>query len=355
MSKINHLLLFVLIGISFQTLAQLSIDLKPQSYNFKEKAYFYQSVIDTRKSPFLLGQIFNKDKSKVDLVLTGGTEIAFLSHTKRNFQPKADSRPLMVKIKALSFYETKRNDGLIDGKVELKLSVYALFDNDTTMLCEPRSSSKYQRSINNFGQNDFEGILRELWVSCMRFTDDYIALNSSKMEVFNTGVNIIILPYETVNKRDTIHYLSRAVTWNDFKAEPRESKYSAAIFPAISLGSQLTVKDNKLTAILKPQVYMIPSQSWAKNFAKDASGLRHEQIHFDITKVVMDRLLRKLKNIKSSTIDDLSSIIQYEYLEAFREMNRLQDAYDSESNHNLNASKQTEWALKVKGWLAESN
>jgi hypothetical protein len=352
-SKINHFLLFSLIGLACQSRAQLAINLKPQNYNFKDQGYFYQSVIDMRSSTVFLGQLFQKNTSKMDLMLNGGTEKVFITQLNRNFQSKDGYLPLLIKIKALSFHEAKRADGLVDGKVELKLSVYALFDNDTTILCEPRSSSKYQRSLNSYEPSNFESILSELWVSCIRFTDEYIALNKSKIEEFNTGVKIIILPFETVNKRDTVHYLSRSVTWNDFRAEPHESKFSAAIFPTIALGTQLTIKDNKLIAVLKPQVYMIPSQSWAKDFAKDVSGLKHEQIHFDITKVLMDRLLKKLKNIEAQTIDDLSSIIQYEYLEAYREMNRIQDVYDSETNHNLNDGKQAQWAKKVQVWLVE--
>jgi hypothetical protein len=67
----------------------------------------------------------------------------------------------------------------------------------------------------------------------------------------------------------------------------------------------------------------------------------------------MDRLLRKLQNIEAKTMDDLSSMIQYEYLEAYKEMNRIQDAYDLETNHNLNKTKQAEWARTVQVWLLE--
>jgi hypothetical protein len=46
-------------------------------------------------------------------------------------------------------------------------------------------------------------------------------------------------------------------------------------------------------------------------------------------------------------------MIQYEYLESYREMNQLQKQYDSESNHSLYRQSQADWELKVKKWLSE--
>ena len=100
---------------------------------------------------------------------------------------------------------------------------------------------------------------------------------------------------------------------------------------------------------------MVPSQSWVKSGSMNASALQHEQLHFDITKVVMDRLLDKLKKIEANTMDDLSSIIQYEYLQSFREMNKLQQEYDEESRHNLDKAGQMKWENKVQNWLKEGS
>jgi hypothetical protein len=353
-SKIKHFIFICLLGLPFCAKSQLALNLKAHKYDFSPKGYFYQSIIDLRESKYFLGQLQGRNGQKVDLVLNKGTERAFVELLNNNLNIKTEDVALLLEISHLNFKENVRRDGLVEGNVELRLNVSAIFDNDTNLICQPYSTSRYQRSLNSLDADSFETILRELWISCIKFSDDYIRLNNSKMEAFNNGVQIIIEPLETKNKADTVHYMSRLVTWNDFRAEPRNgSKYSAAIFPTIALGTQLTIRDNKLIAVLKPQVCMVPSQSWAKNFARDASGLKHEQIHFDITKVVMDRLLRKLRNIEAKTMDDLSSIIQFEYLEAFKEMNRIQDAYDKETNHNLNSGQQDAWSRKVQAWLLE--
>ncbi|HEY1054654.1 MAG TPA: hypothetical protein VGE24_05945 [Emticicia sp.] len=57
--------------------------------------------------------------------------------------------------------------------------------------------------------------------------------------------------------------------------------------------------------------------------------------------------------MRAESIEDLKSMIQYEYLESYREMNRLQKEYDEESRHSLDTFKQAEWAQKVKMWLSE--
>ncbi|MFT7435213.1 MAG: hypothetical protein ACI8UX_001006 [Psychromonas sp.] len=352
--KGNYLFLLFFLGLSYSLPGQTALNLQAQDYNFEDQGYFYIGVKDTRDSPYFLGLLYTKFASKRDLVLNRGTEEAFMEHLDRNFNTSSSRVPLSIEINALSFRESMDKDGLIRGSAKMNLSIYALHDGKFTLLCKPYSSSKYERSINNINEASYEGILRQMWISCMQYTDNYIALNRTRLEPFNSGVEIIILPLETRNMRDTVHYLSRKVSWTDFRGEPRYgSKYSAAIFPSIGLGSKLTIRNNKLTAILQPQVYMVQSQSWAKSGSKNNSGLEHEQIHFDITKVVMDRLLGRLKKLNANSMDDLSSMIQYEYLEAYKEMNRIQEAYDSESNHNLNERGQEEWVGKVATWLRE--
>ncbi|AWV98234.1 hypothetical protein [Arcticibacterium luteifluviistationis] len=336
--------------------AQITLSLSSKNYNFGENGYYYGEVIDTRPSKYFLGKLYNRNGVTDDLEIRGGTEKAFLNQTESNFIRRSNSTALIAEITDLNFKETRRRDGLISGKATIRLSIYTVHEGDTSLICKPYSSSLYERSLNNLKEESFEPILNQMWFSCLEFVDNYVKLNKSRIEAFNEGVEIIILPYEARNTRDTVHYNSRKVTWDDFKAEPRrQSRYAAAIFPTIALGSKLTVRNGRLTAILSPQVFMIQSQSWAKSVARNKESLEHEQIHFDITKVVMDRLIVKLREINANTMDDLSSYIQYEYLQAFREMNKLQDAYDSESNHNLNKVKQAEWAKKVKDWLAEGN
>ncbi|WP_341224453.1 hypothetical protein [uncultured Arcticibacterium sp.] len=356
MLRKSHYLFILLLLSCIGLKAQMTLSLKTKDYGFGENGYYYGEVIDKRASKYFLGKLYTRNGTKSDLEIRSGTERAFLNQTEDNFQKRSNGVVLIAEITDLAFTETRNNSGLINGRANMNLNIYSVHEGDTSLLCKPYSSSRYQRTLNNLKEESFEPILNQMWFSCLEFADNYIKLNKSRIEAFNEGVDIIIKPYETRNNRDTVHYNSRKVTWNDFKAPPRMgSRYAAAIFPTIALGSKLTIRNGRLTAIISPQVFMIQSQSWAKGEAKNKESLEHEQIHFDITKVVMDRLIMKLRNIQATTMDDLNSYIQYEYLEAFREMNKLQEAYDAESNHNLNKVKQAEWARRVSGWLSERN
>ena len=91
---------------------------------------------------------------------------------------------------------------------------------------------------------------------------------------------------------------------------------------------------------------MVKSMSWGLPEAKNAGTLRHEQLHFDITRMVVERFKKRLLS-GDLTIEDYDSEIQYQFLESFREMNTEQEAYDGATGHGLNAAAQAEWDRKV--------
>lgn len=345
----------LLLFLSFPVFSQVTIYLKPKPYGFRAKEYYVSSVQDLRVSQHFLGKVYLRNQAQTDLLLAGGTESSFHNHTSEGLVQNTNGVPLIIKIEKLTFSENRnRNSGLIDGLAEMQLKVYGVLQGDTLELCTPRSGNKYNRSLGTAHELAYEPLLRQMWVSCLEYMDSYINNSIGRLELFNTGSQIIIEPYSTQNRGDTVHYFSRKVTWSDFRGRPpMATKYAAAIFPSIGIGTKLTIRDRKLVAIIKPQVFMIPSQSWFRAGSNTASGLRHEQLHFDITKVVMDRLLEKLRNIDARTMDDLSSMIQYEYLQSFREMNKLQEQYDEESRHNLDKAGQARWEQKVQRWLRD--
>ncbi|UOQ70045.1 hypothetical protein [Hymenobacter cellulosilyticus] len=51
------------------------------------------------------------------------------------------------------------------------------------------------------------------------------------------------------------------------------------------------------------------------------------------------------------TLKDYDSILQYEYLMAFQEMNRIQEQYDGETQHGLNEAEQERWNQRIEAEL----
>lgn len=142
----------------------------------------------------------------------------------------------------------------------------------------------------------------------------------------------------------------RKLQWSDFKATPPLRGPSAAVsYTSFAYeGSSLHKKDT-LQINLTLQVFFIKGSSWVKSFARDNYSLEHEQLHFDITWLVALRFQQRIKSMEL-TAEDFDSIIQYQYIESFREMNKLQEAYDRETNHGQDPAAQKRW----KGLVGEA-
>ncbi len=91
---------------------------------------------------------------------------------------------------------------------------------------------------------------------------------------------------------------------------------------------------------------MLKSSSWVREGARKAYGLNHEQRHFDIVKIVVERFKRKLLSMELAP-DDYEGVLGYQYLEVYREMNRMQDEYDSETRHGINKTVQEKWNQRI--------
>ena len=86
---------------------------------------------------------------------------------------------------------------------------------------------------------------------------------------------------------------------------------------------------------------MLKSSSWTSSTSLSEYSLGHEQLHFDIAKLVVERFKQKAKQIL--TIDNYDSQLQMLFIDMYREMNRLQREYDDESNHSINIIGQERW------------
>lgn len=154
---------------------------------------------------------------------------------------------------------------------------------------------------------------------------------------------------------DTIFYPARRLNWSDFRGKPSPRGPSAAVaFTSFSYEGGSLLKNDTLQITLNLQVFFIRSASWVRPGNMDSYSLAHEQLHFDITYLVAKRFMNKVRQLPL-TKEDYDSMIQYEYLESFREMNRLQEDFDGETRHGTLLSAQLEWNAKVARDLEELN
>ncbi|SEW11468.1 hypothetical protein SAMN05428988_2186 [Chitinophaga sp. YR573] len=152
---------------------------------------------------------------------------------------------------------------------------------------------------------------------------------------------------ENPNSDSLFYHASRKLRWSDFKAiPPMRGKSGAVSYTSFAYEGNSLHKKDTLLLNLTLQVFFIKSASWSKPIVMDPYGLAHEQLHFDITWLVALRFQQRIKTMPL-TIEDYDSIIQYQYLESFREMNRLQDAYDDETSHGQNPAAQAKWQRAI--------
>ncbi|MDX5438341.1 MAG: hypothetical protein LPK03_14145, partial [Pontibacter sp.] len=161
-------------------------------------------------------------------------------------------------------------------------------------------------------------------------------------------IKVIFSDYTSASAADTVFYNpKRPLTWSDFTGKPtKPSKYAAAVFPSFSYEGRTEVADGILHLYLNMKVYMLQSSSWVKEGSKNTYGLTHEQRHFDIARLVAERFKQKIKP-EILSVADYNSIIQYHFIESFREMNQLQEQYDAETHHGLNRAAQEQWNKKI--------
>ena len=151
-----------------------------------------------------------------------------------------------------------------------------------------------------------------------------------------------------INNDDTVHYNpARKLTWADFQAQPRRgSHYAAEVFTSFAYEGKSSVKDGVIILNLTAKAFMLKTSSWGRPEARTAYALNHEQRHFDIVKIIVERFKRKI-HPDSLTLEDYNSITQYQFIESFREMNRMQTQYDNETDHSINQPAQERWNQKI--------
>lgn len=119
------------------------------------------------------------------------------------------------------------------------------------------------------------------------------------------------------------------------------SNYSARISSTI----QLTIQDNSTQA----RTYIDRHRSWIKQTARDDKKLlNHELYHVKLTDVITHELNNKIKLYGYDWETTQSKKPIYK-----RKLKRLQNQYDSESDHSSNRPQQLYWEYKIDSMLSQ--
>ena len=346
-NKFFCLLFFALPSPTFAQYSDKWISLKYESVRHHPNQFHFSKVIDDRKDRGKIGTIYGENQEIKFLKLSGG-----INKTIQNYFPKSiikdtSNYPILFKIKELSMDEILSSKK-IKGKCKIKVSYSFLRDTSEIELTDFQTSITYNRTLGDY--NNYENLMSKVIEKSVAYFDEWMNENYDDNPKLIRSLNVVLrADYEmdSPEKGDTIFWSpSRKITWSDFTGiMPKTSKYSAQIFNNFEYFAPLKLTDGVLTIALQMKVYMLRSGSWTSSTALSDYSMAHEQLHFDIAKLVVERFKQKTKQIL--TVDNYDSELQLLFIEMYREMNRLQREYDDESNHSINVGGQLKWQTQI--------
>lgn len=322
------------------------IVLKTEPLPFTPKEFYIAEVTDERPERGSVGLLLTtpgKPAERVDL--QGGTAPAIRQFVRQSLRQNQSLRPIAIRIKQCKITETA-SGSRVEGRITIGLAFDILRDGESVRLVEYQGGARYNRPASQL--TSIEPTFRQSLADALRFLNTWINQQASQNEKLAKDIKVIFTDYLNPAETDSVFYSpDRPLTWQDFKAKPSAiSRYSASVFPSFGYEGSSETVNGVLHVKLTLKVYMLKSSSWLKEVARNNYSLNHEQRHFDIVKIVAERFKQRLP-ADSLTIDDYNSIIQYQYLEAFREMNRLQEQYDGETRHGIDQAAQERWNRRI--------
>ncbi|PSR57417.1 hypothetical protein AHMF7605_23045 [Adhaeribacter arboris] len=336
------------------TVKMAPIVLRPAPLPFTPKEFYIAEVKDEREdrkavaylipTPASPGLPLPTTPQPVDL--QGGGLAGIREFIQRSWSQNNKLRPLIIRLKECKVVETPgATKGRVEGKITIALAYDYRREGKPVHLVEYRGGARYSRPANSFSV--IEPTLRQSLIAGIRYINIWMDQEAGRNEKLATGIQVNFTDYIRDAEDDTVFYTpNRPLKWNDFTATPRGGKYAALVFPSFAYQGGSEVVNGVIQLNLTVKVYVIRSSSWVKDAARDAYSLNHEQRHFDIVKLVAERFKRKIQP-DSLTLNDYNSMVQYKFIESFREMNRMQEKYDGETGHGTNSGAQEAWNSRI--------
>lgn len=344
--------LIFLIFISSYAFSQKKLTILAIKTIEMDEKYYFSDIQDERKNKHNVGFYIDSASQKETLSISQSLKQSMKNALKIRSSNDTSKSKILIRIKAFDFTEKINENNQVSGKFNIKLDFEKLNSTDTTHLYSYHNSVSFNRSFTKDGSKNYEAIIQSQLQNAVKYFGQWFQKNQSLHEAFIRKTEITILPDLKTDDADTLMYGVREVTWDDFHGKPKfTGNFAGAIFPNIGYTAEYKIESNILKTKIQANAYMVKGMSWIRTDNKTENALSHEKLHFDIAKIIIERFKSKLTDLQANTVADLQSMIQLHYLDSYREMNKLQEQYDAETQHGLNAPKQAEWEQKIKNWL----
>lgn len=323
-----------------------SLVLRSSGPVFTPREFYFSQVEDERSQRVAVATLVDPARpgplQSVDLA--GGTLTGLRTFIRQAVPANKSLRPVLLRLQECRVTE-KTVGGRVEGQVKVAMVFDILGPENKTLLSLPyQGGARYSRLP---GQVSIvEPTLRQALVHALSYLNTWINQEAGRNERLARGLKVTFKDYTANHDPDTLFYdPARPLQWEDFRARPRNSTYAAAVFPSFSYEGDSKVVDGIIHLDLTMKVFVVRDASWVRT-GRDAYGLNHEQRHFDLVKIIAENFKKQVQP-ENLTVADYNSLIQYQFLESWREMTALQEQYDRETRHGLDQAAQQRWNQQI--------
>ena len=316
------------------------IVLHPTPLAFTPKEFYIADIIDERRDraavAYLLPTPLTAGASAPQPVdLQDGARAAIQQFVRQSLATNKSLRPLTIRLQEYNVKEALLPGAAsqVEGRVTLVMRVEWERNGKTIHLTDYRGAARYVRPSQQ--PIALESVLRQSLVTGLTYLNTWMNQEAQRNSKLATSLKLTFADYTQNTEEDTIFYdPSRPLTWADFRGAPRPGNAAAVVYCSFAYQGLPTIEQSQVRLDLNLKVFVVRSSSWVAPTGRNDYNLNHEQRHFDIVKLVVERFKQRIKTDPLINVDYYQGNLQYQYLESFREMNRLQDQYDAETHGN---------------------
>lgn len=331
-------------GQTSKVTVQMS-NLKPLT--LKGQSFYIENVEDQRKTPgAAIGKVIIGGNEQILMLPSKAEKVLFDYWTVAAPRNKEAYLPLNITIKDLTITEKKEGANKVSGKISLNVTFRWYRDMQPVTLTSFETAATFVRPEST---PIYESLCEKVLNQAIENFQKWMITNEGKSSALARNLVLVFKEIKNDNAQDTVFYdPKRPLIWSDFKGTQGKpgSKYAAAVFTSFAYEGRSYPKGKDVIVEISLKTFMVKSMSWGRPESRSASTLRHEQLHFDVTRVVVERFKERLRKAEL-TVEDHNSEIQYQFLETWREMNAEQAAYDGETGHGINGAAQAKWDRKI--------
>jgi hypothetical protein len=351
---VRRCLIFLIIFLFFQspTFPQRVIaDLLPNEKSFYETGYTIKEVIDMRINKTKIGDVYDPSGRRQGIGFQGNLDQLVLQFFNKSIRPsQADVQQVQARIFELELKEKPSpNNTVFEGEIRLIIGFFKIGNLEPVQLIDYSGSVQYRRSPNRMDMVD--NVVSRVFGGALEYFDTWMNMQIMANRNLATKVRLEIIDQVKKSHKDTVYYdAKRPLVWKDFADKPNpKSRFNATIFASFSIQGKSLIESGMIVQTIEIEVYMLPAQSWVRN--PNDYALNHEQRHFDVVRIVADRLIHKLNKLELDP-DWYEAVINDAYFDAYREMNRLQEIYDKHTRHGMDIIAQENWNRWIDEGLA---